>query len=73
VKPKKSKNLEGANVFKRGQPQLWHKRKKHTSPYASNWGWWDDFVPAPVTLPKIEPTKAAAAFRAAMDQHEVTI
>ena len=49
------------------------KKKKWTSPYASNWGWWDDFVSPPVTLSPIEPTKAAAAFRAAMDQHEENI
>jgi hypothetical protein len=56
-----------------GSKVVGFKRKKWNSPYASSWGWWDNYVAPPVTLPAIEPTKAAAAFRAAMDQHEVTI
>ena len=48
-----------------------YKKKKWTSPYASNWGWYDDYVPPAVTLAPIDPTKAAAAFRAAMDKQEL--
>lgn len=54
--------------FKRGL-QLWDRRKKHRSPYAT--GWWDDFEPIQVTLPTIEPKRHIAAFRVAMDQAEI--
>jgi hypothetical protein len=47
------------------------RRRKKTSPFTPNFDF--EYEPAPVTIPTIETTKAAAAFRAAMDQHEVNI
>ncbi len=44
------------------------RNRKGASPYGSTWD--SDYVPTPITLPRIDPKRHEASFRKAMDQVE---